>query len=42
MVKITIMLFGERLTQIGKKKKLSQSEVGNFLVLMGCLRQVRT
>lgn len=29
------MLFGERLTQLGKKKKLSQSEVGKFLGIDG-------
>jgi transcriptional regulator with XRE-family HTH domain len=35
MVKTTILLFGERLTQIRKKKKLSQSEVGKLLGIDG-------
>lgn len=35
MVKTTILLFGERLTQIRRKKKLSQSEVGKLLGIDG-------
>ena len=34
-VKTTILLFGERLMQIRKKKKLSQSEVGKLLGIDG-------
>lgn len=35
MVKTTILPFGERLTQIRKKKKLSQAEVGKLLEIDG-------
>ena len=35
MVKTTVLLFGERLTQIRKKKKLSQAEVGKLLDIDG-------
>ncbi len=35
MGKTTVLLFGERLTQIRKKKKLSQAEVGKLLEIDG-------
>lgn len=35
MVNTTIMLFGDRLTQVRKKKKLSQSEIGKILGIDG-------
>ncbi len=35
MRKTTVLLFGERLTQIRKKKKLSQAEVGKLLEIDG-------
>lgn len=35
MRKTTILLFGERLTQVRKKKKLSQAEVGKLLGMDG-------
>jgi len=35
MVNTTILLFGERLTQIRKKKKLSQADVGKLLEIDG-------
>lgn len=35
MGKPTVLLFGERLTQIRKKKKLSQAEVGKLLEIDG-------
>ncbi len=35
MVKTTVLLFGERLMQIRKKKKLSQAEVGKLLEIDG-------
>ena len=33
------MLFGDRLTQVRKKKKLSQSEVGKLSILMAMLTE---
>lgn len=35
MGKTTVLLFGERLTQIRKKRKLSQAEVGKLLEIDG-------
>ena len=35
MVNTTILFFGERLTKIRKKRKLSQAEVGKLLGIDG-------
>ncbi len=35
----TVLLFGERLTQIRRKKKLSQAEIG-YPILIGMLTDV--